>query len=110
MRLTYKPGDNPAFAKQIRVYAGAEEVENLFVTKAYRIQGKLTLEVEITDCEINRDTERALYADVSRKHESTEERADQHPDQAPEPRRTGAVDQRHPLPAKRKRDRDNGKN
>lgn len=72
MRLTYKPGKNPANPRLIEIFAGNQRVENCKVVKANNRQGKVTLQVEITDCEINRETEQYLYPEVYEESGSAE--------------------------------------
>jgi hypothetical protein len=81
MRITYKPGGNPADAKGISLYAGDVKIENCNVVKAYNKQGTLTLRVEITDCEINREPEGHVHSDIQRQPETAKERADSGEDQ-----------------------------
>jgi len=109
MKLTYRPGKNPANVHQIRLFAGSEELHNLFITRAYRKQGKLTLEVEILDCEINREVERELSAEILEESGVNRGRTNQDTDTPSDPRESGAADKRHSLSPKRTRNRDNSK-
>lgn len=107
----YRPGENPANVHQIQLFAGDEEIENFFISRARRTNGKLTLEVEILYCEINREAERDILPDIHEQLEPAEERADlgQGEPETSKPGGSGTADNRYslPLPSKRKRNRNN---
>jgi hypothetical protein len=109
MKITYKPGGNPADARTITLYAGNERIENCRVVQAYNKQGSLTLKVEIRDCEINREPEGLIHSDIQGQPEPAKKRADSGEDQLSDSRDAGDLKKRDQLRADKRTHRDKSK-
>ena len=109
MKITYLPGVSPASIKQIQFYAGTEKIENIRIESAQRKDGKLTVKMEIFDCEINREIEREIHSEVQGQSGPEPGGADQGKTDPSNPLTEGAPDIRRNLQTKRSRYRNKGK-
>ena len=109
MKVTYKPGKNPADPHAIKLFANGEELENITVLQARNKKGLLTLTVEIVDCEAHRESRREIYTRVHEEPGTISGGSDRDTDQTPIILNEGTAYQRDNLPSGKRRNRDKGK-